>query len=81
MSKVLKIVAKVKSKLENLCLLLSLHLERPAGKASYTKLHKDLAGQLVDTRFADRWRCRNQNYLDYSDLTLTKNHKRKKNSM
>ena len=47
------------------------------GKASHTKLHKDLAGQLVDTRFADRWRCRNQTYLDNSDL----NHERKKNSM
>ena len=39
----------------------------------HTKLHKDLAGQLLDTRFADRWRCQNQTYLDNSDLTATKN--------
>ena len=30
-----------------------------------------LAGQLVDTRFANRWRCQNQAYLDNSHLTLT----------
>ena len=36
------------------------------------KLHEDLAGQLVDTKFADGWLCRHQTYLDNSDLTLTK---------
>jgi hypothetical protein len=51
------------------------------GKASHTKLHEDQARKLVDTRFADRGRCRNQTYLDNSDMTPTKNHKRKKNSM
>jgi hypothetical protein len=32
-------------------------------------------------RFADRWRCRNQTYLDNADWTATKNHGCKKNSM
>ena len=30
------------------------------------------AGKLLDTRFADRWRCHNQTYLDNSDFTATK---------
>ena len=35
------------------------------------KAAQTLAGQLVDSRFADGWRCNNQAYLDNSHLTLT----------
>ena len=39
-------------------------------------------GQLVDTSFADRWRCQNQADLDKYPLTLTKkSHERKKHSI
>ena len=46
----------------------------PSEWGMFGEWHEDLAGQLVDTRLADRWRCRNQIYLDNCDLTSTKNH-------
>ena len=80
-SKVLEIVAKLKSKSENLSLLSSLNVYSLARQNLAHEAARTLAGHLVDTRFADRWRCQNQAYLDNSHLALTRNHESKKNSI
>ena len=58
-------------KSENLSLLLSLHFYSLARQSLAHEAAQNLAGKLVDTRFADRWRCQNQACIDNSHLTLT----------